>query len=36
MDPRAERFVGGSELVAKANALARGQYRPPFVVPEAV
>ncbi len=36
MDPQTERFVGSSDLVAKANALARGQYRPPFVVPEAV
>ena len=36
MDPQTERFVGGSDLVAKANALARGQYRPPFVVPEEV
>lgn len=34
MDPRTERFVGGSDLVTKANALARGQYRDPFVVPE--
>lgn len=34
MDPQTERFVGSSELVAQANALARGQYREPFVVPE--
>lgn len=36
LDPQTERFVGSSDLVAKANALARGHYRPPFVVPEAV
>ena len=36
MDPQTERFVGSGDLVAKANALARGQYRPPFVVPEVV
>lgn len=36
MDPKTERFVGGSELVAKANELARGKYRKPFVVPESV
>jgi len=36
MDPQTERFVGGSDMVDQANALARGRYRPPFVVPEAV
>jgi hypothetical protein len=36
MDPKTERFVGGSEVVAKANELARGHYRKPFVVPEVV
>ena len=36
MDPVTERFVGSSDLVAKANELARGQYREPFLVPEKV
>ncbi len=36
IDPNTEWFVGGSELVAKANALARGRYREPFVVRENV
>ena len=36
MDPKTERFVGGSELVTKANELARGHYREPFVVPDVV
>jgi hypothetical protein len=36
MDPKTERFVGGGETVARANELARGQYREPFVVPEVV
>jgi hypothetical protein len=36
IDPKTERFVGGSELVAKANALARGHYREPFIVPDVV
>ncbi|MFW6162809.1 MAG: gfo/Idh/MocA family oxidoreductase, partial [Planctomycetota bacterium] len=36
MDPEAERFVGSSDVVAKANRLARGTYRKPFVVPEEV
>ena len=36
MDTKTERFVGNSPLVAKANTLARGTYRPPFVVPEMV
>ena len=36
MDPQTERFVGNSEHVNKANALARGKYREPFVVPEVV
>ena len=34
MDTKTERFVGNSPLVAKANALARGTCRAPFVVPE--
>jgi hypothetical protein len=36
MDANTEQFVGNSPLVAQANALARGAYRPPFVVPEVV
>ena len=36
MDPRTERFVGDSDVVRRANELARGQYRKPFVVPENV
>jgi hypothetical protein len=36
MDPQKEQFVGRSDLVARANALARGTYREPFVVPEKV
>ena len=36
IDPKTERFVGSSEQVAKANELARGRYRDPFVVPETV
>jgi hypothetical protein len=36
VDPGNECFVGNSPLVTKANALARGQYRKPFVVPEVV
>jgi len=36
MDSKTERFVGSSELVAKANELARGHYREPFIVPEVV
>jgi hypothetical protein len=36
MDPETERFVGSSELVGRANALARGTYRKPFVIPESV
>ena len=36
MDPATERFVGSSALADKANALARGHYRPPFVVPQIV
>jgi predicted dehydrogenase len=36
MDPRSERFVGNSEIVRRANELARGHYRNPFVVPENV
>ncbi len=34
MDPKTERFVGDSDLAAKANELARGRYRKPFVLPE--
>jgi predicted dehydrogenase len=36
MDPQTERFVGKSDLVDKANALAHGQYRAPFIVPDVV
>jgi hypothetical protein len=36
MDTKTEQFVGNSPLVARANALARGTYRSPFVVPEVV
>ena len=36
MDPDTERFTGPENLVGPANELARGQYRPPFVVPEVV
>jgi hypothetical protein len=36
MDPKTEQFVGGSPLVAKANELARGHYREPFVVRDVV
>jgi len=36
MDSRKERFVGSSDLVARANQLLRGSYREPFVVPERV
>jgi len=36
MDPKSERFVGGSEDARRANELARGRYRKPFVVPENV
>ena len=31
-DPRTEKFIGSEE----ANALARGRYRPPFIVPDKV
>ncbi len=34
--PQTERFVGDAELANRANALARGQYREPFVVPEVI
>jgi hypothetical protein len=34
IDPERERFVG--DFAAEANRLARGTYRPPFVVPEKV
>jgi len=36
MDPEKEQFVGGSDVVARANRLVRGSYREPFVVPERV
>jgi hypothetical protein len=36
MDSATEQFVGGSELATKANQLARGHYRAPFVIPESV
>ncbi len=36
MDTQSERFIGDSELVPRANELARGTYRKPFVIPEKV
>ncbi|MBK8974429.1 MAG: Gfo/Idh/MocA family oxidoreductase [Planctomycetes bacterium] len=36
LDPETEWFVGEGETVAAANALAKGSYRAPFVVPEEV
>jgi predicted dehydrogenase len=36
VDAKSEQFVGGSDVVRRANDLARGQYRQPFVVPENV
>jgi len=36
MDAATEQFVGASEVVRRANALLRGMYRKPFVVPEDV
>jgi hypothetical protein len=36
MDPGSERFVGDPDVARRANELARGQYRKPFVVPENV
>jgi len=36
LDPQSERFVGGSDVARRANELARGRYRKPFVVPESV
>lgn len=36
MDPDREEFVGGSDVVGRANQLLRGSYRKPFVVPEQV
>ena len=36
VDPKSEQFVGTGDAVSKANALLRGQYRAPFVVPERV
>ncbi|MGA2035480.1 MAG: Gfo/Idh/MocA family oxidoreductase [Thermoguttaceae bacterium] len=34
MDPRSERFVGDPQTARRANELAQGYYRKPFVVPE--
>jgi len=34
--PKTERFVGPADVVERANELARGRYRAPFVVPEQV
>ena len=36
MDSDREEFVGGSDMVGRANQLLRGSYRKPFVVPEHV
>ncbi|MCH8045176.1 MAG: Gfo/Idh/MocA family oxidoreductase [Planctomycetes bacterium] len=36
MDSDREQFVGGSDVVGRANRLLRGSYRKPFVVPEQV
>ena len=36
MDTKTEQSAGNSPLVARANELARGTYRSPFVVPEDV
>ena len=36
LDPATERFVGDADLARRANELARGRYRAPFVVPENV
>jgi hypothetical protein len=36
LDPVTERFTGPENLVGPANELARGKYRPPFIVPEVV
>ena len=36
VDRGREQFVGTGETVARANALLRGQYRAPFVVPDQV
>ena len=33
VDPESERFVGSGETVRRANELARGHYREPFVIP---
>jgi predicted dehydrogenase len=33
MDPQTEQFIGGSEVVSRANELIRPRYREPFVVP---
>jgi hypothetical protein len=36
MDSQSERFVGDSDLVARANQLLKREYREPFVIPESV
>jgi hypothetical protein len=36
MDAESEQFVGGSDLVARANRLLTREYREPFVVPDSV
>jgi len=36
MDPKTEQFVRPTEVADRANSLARGDYRKPFVVPETV
>lgn len=36
MDADSEQFVGDSEVVRRANELARGHYRKPFVIPDDV
>jgi predicted dehydrogenase len=36
MDAQSEQFVGSSEITRRANELAKGHYREPFVIPEEV
>lgn len=36
VDPQREQIAGSGDVVSRANALLRGQYRAPFVVPENV
>jgi Oxidoreductase family, C-terminal alpha/beta domain len=36
VDAVKEQFVGGGDVVARANSLLRGAYRAPFIVPERV